>query len=164
MFYSTGFLFFNINLLYFTFLSSHICSHFNIFEIGMQLTIHVTEIIVSWFKWQSFLVLVHKIVVHLIIDDILEFIKYDGTLKLIKYKNIVMLIIYFLFTLSENLLVSIVLPVNPSQCHFKVPGPISVILFYSTQARLRLPPTQNCSDSCFHLCILFDPLSKGPGN
>ena len=58
-----------------------------------------SEIIVSWFKWQSFLFLVHKIVVHLIIDDILEFIKYDGTLKLIKYNNTVMLIIYFLFTL-----------------------------------------------------------------
>ena len=53
---------------------------------------------------------------------------------------------------------------NPSRCHFKVPGPISVILLYSTQARLSLPPTQNCSDSCFHLCILFDPLSEGPGN
>lgn len=91
----------------------------------------------------------NKIVVHLIINGILEFIKYDGTLKLIKYK-IVMLIIYFL--------VMFLVMTVPSQYHFRVPGPFSVIMFHSMQARLRLPLTRialTVVSICTYFLILF---------
>lgn len=53
---------------------------------------------------------------------------------------------------------------SPSCCLFKILGQFHLFLFYSTQTRLRHPPTQNCSHNCFHLCILFAPLLQGPGN